>query len=77
MINIKTLKKLNSISQIKRIKRDLENYGAYTNYEILIKYFSNSLELRDFLNTNKIEYILQNTIHSDLYILRLKSHDKF
>lgn len=72
-MNIIKLKKLNSINKIERIEKDNIYYLDYTNYKVWIKYDCNTLELKEFLKNNNIEYIIQETCQTYI-ILRIKSY---
>ena len=74
MINIRTLKKLKSIRKIKKIDKDNIYYIDYTNYKIQLELYSNLSEIKNLLNNKYIDHIIQETIYSDLYILRVKSY---
>ena len=74
MVNIRTLKNLKSIRKIERIEKDNVYYIDYTNYKIQLELYSDLSEIKSLLNNKRIDYVFQETIYSDLYILRVKSY---
>ena len=74
MINIRTLKNLKSIRKVEKIEKDNIYYIDYTNYKIQLELYSNLSEIKNLLNNKHIDYIIQETAYSDLYILRVKSY---
>jgi len=71
-VNIKTLKKIPFLNNVKLIEKDNIYYIGYTNYKIWINYHSNKCNVSEWLESKGIDFILQDTFQC-YHILRIKS----